>query len=272
MKIHLSLLLLSVVLVERIQAQSIAIPVNNTDEQDTDPQWGVTFNGTNIDFLNNNNTNDDLGYSGDDDDATGGYGYEGLPESAGREDCGNATDIASVPFTDSNSTSGRLGQGGFADARTCTFVGRFTVGAWYVVRGDGSCFNASTAGSMFDTTLSVYTGLDGCTDLQCLDSNDDRQVNSTGYGYGGYNGDEGEGPGGYNGPYGGYNGSYGGYGGTLGAHYVSKGISLCWVESGGTHVHPFGSRASLVFLCVLLLYRRWQRRWWLRRIQRRRCL
>lgn len=88
-------------------------------------------------------------------------------------DCVNATLIT----TDSYFDTGRIrlsdNRQDFDDATTCRFVQPFTRGEWYQLEGDGRCYNASTFGSNFDTTLSVYEGFDGCQNLLCLRDNDD---------------------------------------------------------------------------------------------------
>jgi hypothetical protein len=120
-------------------------------------------------------TTDDSGY-GD----GGGYGYGEL-SPAGKDDCLVAEIIANVPFTSSGDTRETLGQG-FDEAQTCELVEDFTRGVWFQLPGDGLCYNATSLGSTFDTTIMLYTGEADCEDLFCLIENDDGSSNS-GYGY-----------------------------------------------------------------------------------------
>jgi hypothetical protein len=93
----------------------------------------------------------------------------GIPSS---DDCVNATVLTGTPFIGSGNTESADLQI-FSEARSCSLVGPSTKGDWYVLEGDGLCYNATTLGSRFDTILAVYDGEKGCEGLICLDENDD---------------------------------------------------------------------------------------------------
>lgn len=133
------------------------------------------------------------GYGDADDSGYGGYGgYGGV--LAVKDDCLVAETIASVPFASSGDTQETLGQG-FEEAQTCSLVEDFTRGVWFQLAGDGLCYNATSLGSMFDTTIAVYTGDADCEGLLCLLQNDDGGSGGYGFnvttddGYGGYGSD-----------------------------------------------------------------------------------
>jgi hypothetical protein len=112
------------------------------------------------------------GYADNDDPAEGddgGYGY-GNTEPAGKVDCLVAETIASVPFQSFGNTQETLGQG-FEEAQTCNLVEDFTRGVWFQLAGNGLCYNATSLGSTYDTTIAVYTGQADCEDLLCLTQN-----------------------------------------------------------------------------------------------------
>jgi hypothetical protein len=117
-------------------------------------------------------------------DDGGGYGYGYGVLLTGKNDCLVAETITSVPFTSSGDTRDTLGQG-FDEAQTCSLVEEYTRGVWFQLSGDGLCYNATSLGSTFDTTIMVYTGEADCEDLFCLTENDDGSSSGYGYGYGG---------------------------------------------------------------------------------------
>lgn len=100
---------------------------------------------------------------------------DGSGEDVGGDSCANATVIASMPYTDSDSVGG-----GPTDpdlpGQACGNANNWGGDVeWYQVTGNGNTITADTCATLTDTTLSVFLacGPNGCDNLDCVGGGED---------------------------------------------------------------------------------------------------